>query len=77
MKRKIDCETRAFLIDFALFAVISAVIGLPMLGCTRQTSAPAAPIYNITYTDNPQIIAGDGNTARTEARTEAKQVAEP
>jgi hypothetical protein len=57
-----------------MLAGVLMLIGLALVGCTSQTPATNAPVYNVTYTDQSTIVIGDGSSAttRTESRTDAR-----
>lgn len=58
-----------WIIIFALFA---------MTGCAKQTPpAPITPTINITYTDNSQMVVGDGNKSDSSPETPITQETTP
>lgn len=46
-------------------------------GCTSQKPMAQAPVYNITVTDNSQMVVGDNNIAESKAETKTEQIAKP
>lgn len=46
-------------------------------GCTGQTPVAQAPVYNVTITDNSQVVVGDNNIADTTSTISTDQIAKP
>lgn len=50
---------------------------LTLFGCTNQKPVAQAPVYNVTFTDNSQLIIGNNNTPSQSASTSTTQTAKP
>lgn len=58
--------------------ILLCIIALScLLSCTNKQPVADAPVYNITFTDNSQLIVGDQNSTESHAETKTEQVAKP
>ena len=62
---------------FTFWLLFILLITWVLSGCTAQKPISQAPAYNITYTDNSQLIIGNDNQAHSKPDTTTSQVAKP
>lgn len=56
---------------------LAAMLVFGLSGCAKHPGTPITPTYNITYTDNTQMIIGDKNKAESRPETPITQETTP